>query len=246
MGAKNALGSPSVYAAAVTACIALESITIFDIFFQLPFFHNSKWVISKAFHQEWKALFYTAPKVIIGILGGTCLLVFLLALIYKRKGNRFNAWKKPALQVTICIALIPLCVSALKAVTGVYSPVDLLPYGGNFPHIGLVEQLWKYGHVAGGRSFPAGHASGGFALMSLYYLPVGNALKKILFIMGVLAGWLMGLYQMGRGEHFMSHTLASMFIALLIITSSEKILRRISRKDVTHYTLLHPFNLLLP
>lgn len=218
-------GRPLAYAAAALLCVFAESVTAFDTFFQTPFYSENGWVISRSFHSEWKALLYTCPKVLIGTTGGVFLLVFLTSVFCRRRAEALADWKKPALLVALSIAIVPLAIAALKAVTGVYSPVDLLPYGGKHPYIGLVEQLWLHGQPAGGRSFPAGHASGGFALMALYYLPLTSFWKKSLLFAGFSAGWLMGLYQMGRGEHFMSHTLTTMFLALLIITSLARGLR---------------------
>lgn len=219
------LGHPLIYAAAALLCVFAESATAFDAFFQAPFFSNNGWAVSKVFHNEWKALLYTCPKVMIGVTGGVFLLIFLSAAFYRGRTAAPADWKKPALLAAVSIALVPLAIAGLKAVTGVYSPVDLLPYGGKHPHIGFVEQLWLHGQPAGGRSFPAGHASGGFALMALYYLPLESVWKKSLLFTGLSAGWLMGLYQMGRGEHFMSHTLCSMFLALLIVTILARELR---------------------
>ncbi len=216
--AGGCLEKPAVYMAAAVLCVLLESVPGFDRFFQTPFFHDGSWFISKAFHAAWKPILYTGPKIIIGIIGGGFFL-FWAALFFCREKSAFLAsWRKPALLVALSLAIVPLFVAALKATTGVYGPIDLLPYGGKFPHTGLLEQLWLHGHPGGGRSFPAGHASGGFALCALYYLPVSKICKKMLFASGLAAGWLMGLYQMGRGEHFLSHTLTTMFIALTLIT----------------------------
>ena len=212
------LKNPAIYAAAAVLCILLESIPAFDRLFQTPFFHDGSWLLSKAFHAAWKPVLYTGPKIIIGIIGGGFFL-FWAAMFFRREKSAFlSSWRKPALLVALSLAIVPASVAALKAISGVYGPIDLLPYGGKFPHTGLLEQLWLYGHPGGGRSFPAGHASGGFALCALYYLPVSKVCKKMLFTSGLAAGWLMGLYQMGRGEHFLSHTLTTMFIALAAIT----------------------------
>ena len=222
---KKCLENPLLYAFAVSLGFFLESITAFDCFFQAPFFRNGEWFLSRAFHNEWKSILCTAPKIVIGIICGVCLLLFLSTVFQKRKHGTFTTWQKPALLAVVSISLTPLVVATLKSVTGVYSPVDLLPYGGEFPHIGFLKQLYLSGQVSGGRSFPAGHASGGFALMALYYLPLSRLKKKALLFTGLIAGWLMGLYQMGRGEHFLSHTLTSMFIALAIMTCAAKLIR---------------------
>ena len=209
-------GSPQLYLLAALGCTILESIPILDQIAQGPFFQQGEWLLSRAFHTQYKWLLYTTPKILIGVTGAAFLFLFLASFTAKYR-SRLHAWRKPSLLIVSSIALVPLTVASLKALTGVYSPVDMTPYGGTQPHIGLLEQLWTYGVPSGGRSFPAGHASGGFALMSLYSLPVQKRWKRLLFGFGLFAGWAMGLYQMARGEHFLSHTLTAMFLALAII-----------------------------
>ena len=216
-GTGPGFGPSLPYFLAALVCTFLESAQTFDQLAQAPFFRDGGWMLPRAFHAEYKWIVYTAPKVFIGIAGGTFLLFFLASFSDKYR-LRLQAWRQPSLLILCSIIFVPLAAAALKALTGVYSPVDLLPYGGRHPHIGLVEQLWTYGVTAGGRSFPAGHASGGFALMAFYYLPLGKPWKRLLFVFGFLVGWGMGLYQMARGEHFLSHTLTTMFLALCIIT----------------------------
>lgn len=205
-------------------CIVLESIPRFDAFAQQPFFQHGEWLISKAFHNSHKLLLYTGPKGVLICIGVAFLLLFGATFFSRLGKTRLRHWRKPALLVLLSLAVIPLTVSTLKESTGVYSPVDLLSYGGEHQHIGFLSQLYTYGAVAGGRSFPAGHASGGFALMALYYLPLRKGAKKLLLWLGMLAGWGMGIYQMARGEHFLSHTLTTMFLALAIITLLEKVI----------------------
>ena len=221
----SGLSLPAVFLLAAFACTALENITAFDSAAQGTFFQNGEWLLSKKFHGEYKWLLYTGPKVLISVIGGGFFILFLASIFARNLKKRLMVWKKPALLVLLSVIVIPSTVFLLKTATGVYSPVDLLPYGGEHPHIGMLEQLWTYGKTAGGRSFPAGHASGGFALMALYFLPVRKNLKRILLVVGFLAGWGMGLYQMARGEHFLSHTLTTMFLALAVITFFEQLLR---------------------
>ncbi len=218
---RSGMDRPLLYPLAFVACIALEGYLPFDRFFQRIFFTNGTWILSDTFHTKWKLFLYTGPKILVTGVGCACLLALAVALM---RGTS-PPWKKPALLIALSIVLIPLLTASMKAVTGVYSPVDLSPYGGSHPHIGFIEQLYRFGHPAGGRSFPAGHASGGFALMSLCYLPASSKVRNVLFYAGLSAGWLMGLYQMGRGEHFMSHTLATQFLALTILSLLARALR---------------------
>lgn len=202
----------------------LESYQPFDQLFQ-SYFYSSDWLITKQLHKSIRLISYNAPKIFLGIIAGLALISALILRLKSRQLCAYAHWSKPLLLIAICIALIPLSQAGLKAVTGIYSPVDLLPYGGKHPHIGLLEQLWKYGAVAEGRSFPAGHASGGFALMALYFLPIKANLRLAGLGLGLLAGWSMGLYQIARGEHFLSHTLFTMFAAWLIILLLAKLLK---------------------
>jgi membrane-associated PAP2 superfamily phosphatase len=215
---------PVVCLLAALGCTALENVSAFDRMLQQLFFQNGEWLLSKSFHSEYKWLLYAGPKIFIGTIAGSFLILFLASMVSSKFKELLPLWRKPALLVLLSIIFVPLAVALLKSVTGVYSPVDMLQYGGKHPHIGLLEQLWTYGKTAGGRSFPAGHASGGFALVALYYLPVRSGYKKILFSAGLLTGWGMGLYQMARGEHFFSHTLTTMFLALAIMTSLDRII----------------------
>ncbi|MDR1242018.1 MAG: phosphatase PAP2 family protein [Deltaproteobacteria bacterium] len=211
------LGPPLPYFLAALICTFLESVRSFDQLAQEPFFRHGQWLLQKAVHAEYRWAAYTAPKVFIGIVGGAFLLLFL-ASFSDRCRLRLQVWRKPSLLIACSIIFVPLTVAILKTFSGVYSPVDMLPYGGTRPHTGLLEQLWVYGATSGGRSFPAGHASGGFALMALCRLPLRRPWKRRLFVFGILAGWSMGFYQMARGEHFLSHTLTTMFLSLGIMT----------------------------
>ena len=210
----------------------LESYTPFDQLFQNWFYVDANWLISKQLHKSIKLLYYTGPKIALGIIAGLALIASVVIHFNSRLFLKYAHWRQSLLLITLSIALVPLFQASLKAITGIYSPVDLAPYGGKYTHIGLLEQLWKYGSVRGGRSFPAGHASGGFALMALYFLPLKPSLRLTGLCFGLAAGTAMGLYQIARGEHFLSHTLVTMFAAWLIIWSLSRLLR-IKEKEAT-------------
>lgn len=209
-----------LFFALAAACAVLESVPSFDVFFQSPFFSADGWLLSKPLHQRLRGLLYTGPKVLIAVTGAFFLLLFCASLLSGLK-ERLRPWQKPALFVALGIASVPLAVGALKMVTGVYSPVDLALYGGDHEFTGIARRILSLGMpggIPGGRSFPAGHASGGFALMALGRLPLSRRARGALFFFGLCCGWLMGVYQMARGEHFVSHTLCSMFLALGILS----------------------------
>ena len=64
-----------------------------------------------------------------------------------------------------------------------------------------------------GRCFPAGHASGGFALLGLIGLARTTRGRWAAFAVAMAAGWAMGVYQMAKGAHYLSHTLVTLLVA---------------------------------
>lgn len=101
-----------------------------------------------------------------------------------------------------------LVVSVGKTFTHVSCPWDFSRYGGSLEYISLIEQLWVRN---GSQCFPAGHASAGFAWVSLYF--VGIHLRASWRWWGLIAvmllGLLFGISQQLRGAHFISHDLWS-------------------------------------
>jgi len=119
----------------------------------------------------------------------------------------------------LCVAVaIPLLAGVLKDATAVSCPVQELAYGGAHAPVALWQRL--AGQVPfdpGLRCWPAGHAAGGFALLGCRLLvPADRAGRWRLWLPGMAAGWGLGIYQMARGQHYLSHTLATMALAVLL------------------------------
>ena len=201
------------FAVAMGLCVLLENWPPLDLAVQQFFYRQGDWMITKADHAALRWFWYVGVKVFVACVGVAAPALAFLSL----KTAALKKWRHFFCVVTLCIVLIPSITAGLKAVTGVYSPCDVLPFGGNHPYMGMLTHLWHYGVVDGGRSFPAGHASGGFALMSLYYAPVAIRFRRAGAAFGLAMGWGMGLYQMARGEHFFTHTLTTMFLACAVI-----------------------------
>ncbi|WP_227686650.1 phosphatase PAP2 family protein [Psychrobacter fozii] len=66
------------------------------------------------------------------------------------------------------------------------------------------------------KCFPAAHASAGFSLYGLVFLPTLKKYRYRIFESMTVLGWTMGLYKMLFGDHFFSHTLVSMLLSLTI------------------------------
>jgi membrane-associated PAP2 superfamily phosphatase len=107
-------------------------------------------------------------------------------------------------------------VSALKARSAHSCPWDVAAYGGNAEHFPTLATIPL--NAGPGHCFPGGHASAGFALVALYFYwqPAHPARARMALWGGVLAGMLMGLGQIARGAHFLSHNLWSGWVVWVV------------------------------
>ncbi len=96
-------------------------------------------------------------------------------------------------------------------------PWNLQDYGGSQPYIALFASL-PMGAQAG-HCFPGGHASGGFALLAIYFAFRDSAprLARLGFGLALFFGSVMAYTQMVRGAHFMSHNLWTAWWVWLIL-----------------------------
>lgn len=171
-----------------------------DLWFQSLFWDGRSWLIP---HDDpvCMALAYQGPKALI-ILAA----VILIGVALFRPRRRVRA-----LFLLACFALVPVVCTQLRAVSHMATPLDLKLYGGAHEHL-LLFQAKPAGYPC--HAFPAGHASGGFALMACYWILTERRWRGLALGLGVGA-W-MGFYQVARGEHFLSHTLATGLIAWLL------------------------------
>lgn len=119
----------------------------------------------------------------------------------------------------IAAAAGPLLVSLGKQFTHIYTPWDLRIFNGEQPYIRLFDRVPAGAPV--GHAFPAGHSSGGFAFMSLYFILLHHAspYRKYGLLFGLVLGFAFGLGQQVRGAHFPSHDLFSLMICWLAAAS---------------------------
>jgi membrane-associated PAP2 superfamily phosphatase len=113
---------------------------------------------------------------------------------------------------------VPLIVGSLKAVTNMPCPKNIESFGGAYPHTCVWEKYnTKECHLEKQKCWPAGHASGGFALLSLVFLFHSRKNKMLAGSIAMGIGWSMGSYKMLIGDHFLSHTTITMILAWLLI-----------------------------
>ena len=111
------------------------------------------------------------------------------------------------LQLAISVLIALGVVSSLKSLNATSCPWDLAEFGG----VARYASHWALGVTdgGGGRCFPAGHASAGFAFVGGYFALRRRQPRaaRLWLAASLAAGLILGGAQQVRGAHFMSHTL---------------------------------------
>lgn len=175
-----------------------------DLWFQGLFWDGQAWLIPH--DAKWgKVLAYDGPKALIIGFAVVSLFLAIKAMVQGRV-SRVHWFHLASL------AAVSVLCTQLRAVSHMATPLDLKIYGGVWEHL-LLFQPKPADYPS--HAFPAGHASGGFALLCFYWsLPRSRQVWGL--VLGLGLGFWMGLYQVARGEHFLSHTLATAALAWLV------------------------------
>jgi membrane-associated PAP2 superfamily phosphatase len=127
--------------------------------------------------------------------------------------ERWRTQREIALFVVTAMASSWALVGALKQVTGVDCPWDLLAFGGTQPYGAIFAT-----HIAGvapGACFPGAHSASGFSLFAFYFAlrerRPGHA--RLALLVAAMVGGLFAIAQEARGAHFLSHDVTSAFVA---------------------------------
>jgi len=139
------------------------------------------------------------------------LLIFSLAVASHWVAT-LKPYRRALWYLALSMPISALLVSMGKNLTHVNCPWDLLRYGGEQPYLKLFELRIESQNP--GRCFPAGHASGGYTLMALYFffLQIKPGLRFHGLGIGIACGLLFGFTQQLRGAHFLSHDLWTLAI----------------------------------
>jgi lipid A 4'-phosphatase len=168
-----------------------------DIQLQQSFFNNHDWYLAQKQPWAWLYKYGTLPGIALAVIS---MIVFVTSYVY----YRWIAWRKYTLFILLSLLIGPGIIinSIFKDHWGRPRPRQIQEFGGKWNY----HELWQPGIAGKGKSFPCGHSSMGFYLVTLYYLFrrrnkwVGNSALAVAIIYGTM----IGIARMIQGGHFAS------------------------------------------
>ena len=192
-------------------------------------FNTHTWLINRD-EPVLKFIFYNGIKKLL-IIFAVCI---LFSLIFFRKKKIIKEYQKGLILIVLAAIFVPLTIGALKKATNTPCPKNIEYFGGTYPDIKVLDTYPKsFKQKKRIKCWPAGHASGGFALFSLFFLFKNRKNRKKALVAALVVGWSMSLYKMFIGDHFLSHSIVTMEIAWLIVLLLEKYLNSFFQKKKT-------------
>lgn len=227
---KNLTKQIIITAILLIAVIALFQFTNLDIFVQ-NFFYNfetKNWLINKD-EPILKFFFYDGIKNLLILFA----MAILFSLLFLRKKSFVQEYKKGLIIVLLAAIFVPVIIGSLKAITNTPCPCNIVNFNGKYPDIKVFDSYPKdFIQTSKAKCWPAGHASGGFALMALFFLFKTPINQKRALITALVIAWSMGTYKMLLGDHFLSHTIITMIMAWLIILIIVKLTQFKQRQEI--------------
>ncbi len=200
----------------LAAVLALFELTDLDLALQdkLYNFETRRWVVDEK-DPLGRLVFYNGPKALVWVFALTTL---ALAAGPARWREKLRVDRRGLWLGVLVIATVPALAGLGKKYTNIFCPSEIRRYGGDVAYAKLCEPYPDDDRPARrGGCFPAGHASGGFALMGLLAVRGTRRWRNGVLALGLGLGWWMGGYQMLKGAHYLSHTLTTMLVAWLVV-----------------------------
>lgn len=203
---------------------------IFIVFaiYCLQVFGADEWLASQIYHiygdwhwqQSWllETVIHKGGRLfIIAIV--MLMLVGTVVSYWRGWGTKISRLVGGYLSIATLASII--AVSLLKRLTTLPCPWDLAKFGGDQAPVYLYDVFSSKIEI--GHCFPSGHASGGFALFSLYFAArilfpkyQGGIRLNLWFLPGLCLGLVFGLAQQFRGAHFISHDITSALVCWIV------------------------------
>lgn len=210
---------------ALAAVLAGFEFTDLDLAVQDRFFdfETRRWAVD-AQDPLGRALFYTGPKVALIIPLGLAVLACAVGPARWRDRLRFD--RRDVWVAFLTLATVPILAGLGKQHSDTFCPSEIRRYGGDVPYVKLCAPYPAHDRPDRlGHCFPAGHASGGFALLGLMWLRRTRRWQLGGLALGLGLGWWMGGYQMLKGAHYLSHTVVTMLGAWIILLAWRRVVR---------------------
>lgn len=236
----NPIGQQASSAIILPACVALLCtavlITILGQYTDLDLLLADLYFDSQRQIFPWDTTWFAKDFMhghVKNVLRGSGFMVLALTLVdfvrpLRSASPRFSARLRV---LSLAFLIEPYLIRYLKQNSNMHCPWGIDRYGGNQPLLRLLDWVpegWNAGHC-----FPAGHASAAIWLCALavFWLPHSPRKASLAFVGGIGAGFFLGWVQQMRGQHFLTHTLwtawlASALLLGLVAAFSGKLLTR--------------------
>lgn len=194
-------------------CVAAFELSEVDLALQDRFYDPGahRWLVDQE-EPAGRAAFYHGPKALVWMIG-----LATIALVAGPERWRRSFERRGLCAAVLTIASVPALAGLGKKLSDVHCPMELTRYGGTQTYRKLLgPRPTSAPPSERGLCFPAGHASGGFALIGLYGARRSRRWRRGSVALGLGLGWWMGGYQMLKGAHFLSHTVVTMLLAWLV------------------------------
>lgn len=207
----------------LAAVLALFEFTSLDLLVQDQFFDfaRGRWIVDR--DETWgRAIFYNGPKHLVWLCALTALALAAGPAAWR---ERWQLSRRGLWVAVLTLTTLPALAGLGKNLTNVFCPSEIRRYGGAVPYVALCgaypvdDRPTSRGHC-----FPAGHASGGFALIALALVRPSRRWRRGGILVGLTLGWWMGGYQMLKGAHYLSHTLVTMLLAWVVLAMWQRVL----------------------
>jgi membrane-associated PAP2 superfamily phosphatase len=206
------------------AVFTLFEFTDLDLKLQDHFYHfdTRRWIVDEK-EPVGRLIFYNGPKALVWVVALTVLTIAVGPVAWRKK---LNVERRGLWLAVLVIATVPALAGLGKKYTNTFCPSEIRRYGGDVAYAKLCEAYPADDRPPRrGGCFPAGHASGGFALLGLMAVRSTRRWRNTMIALALGLGWIMGTYQMLKGAHYLSHTLTTMLIAWIVVLIWKRVLR---------------------
>ena len=197
----------------LAATIVIFEITDWDMAFQRLFYSpDTGWLIHLNRYSGLGLFYYTLPDYLLGC-GVTAVLIYCIRQFVRKRRICWNG-----LYAIICIVGIPILISNMKTKNSMPYPSRIVDFGGKETKRSLIDAFRVHfkPEMKQYHGWPAGHASGGCSLVCLAFLARRRRWRWAGFGAAIAVGGFMGICHTMDGNHFISHTLVTFFIAWLV------------------------------